>query len=124
MFRFANEQKRQHSTLPAMGAIELSAHIEQNIDGEVKNYLKRKEVSETLAIAEKCARAVNGDDASSRHMRFAILNNMAMVYSLRGEKKRAKLVFAELGANWHSYPWKYANNDPRSIFMEFAKLSA
>jgi hypothetical protein len=124
MFRFAIEQQQRYSNLPAMGAIELSAHIEHDMDGEKKNYLKSKEVNKALAAADASAQATNGDDASCRHMRFAALNNMAMVYSLRGEKKRAKSVFAELGANWHTYPWKYQHEDPQTIFAEFAKLVA
>ncbi len=122
MFRFANEQKQRHSMLPAMGGIELSAHIEQDMDGDERNYLKRKEVGEALAAAEESVRAASGDDAGNRYMRFAALNNMAMVYALRGEQKRAKLAFAELGANWHAYPWKYKHKDPQTMFVDFAKL--
>ncbi len=91
---------------------------------ERKNYLKSKDVDKALAAADASTRTANGDDASCRHIRFAALNNMAMVYSLRCENKRAKLVFAELCVNWNAYPWKYQHNDPQTIFTEFAKLAA
>ncbi len=99
-----------------------AAHIEHWMDLEgsaSEAYFEQPAlVAQLEAAYEQLPQRVEPDQWVARHQQALALNAFALCFSLAERKALARKVFARIGDQYTSFPWRYLGTEPQKMFLK------